>query len=69
MGVTNDTTLINAILLRKLVTEGWLLIRSFTLFQKSETWEQLKKKYDPTGQYTAKYVEEAHKQGINVWII
>jgi len=32
MDVTNDTTLINAILLRKLVTEGWLLIRSFTLF-------------------------------------
>ncbi|TGZ32814.1 ejaculatory bulb-specific protein 3-like [Temnothorax longispinosus] len=34
--------------------------------KKPETWEQLKKKYDPSGQYTTKYVDEAHKQGINV---
>ncbi|XP_012226485.1 ejaculatory bulb-specific protein 3 [Linepithema humile] len=34
--------------------------------KKPESWEQLKKKYDPTGQYSAKYVDEAKKQGINV---
>lgn len=34
--------------------------------KKPETWEQLKKKYDPTGQFTTKYVDDAHKQGINV---
>ncbi|XP_012524571.1 ejaculatory bulb-specific protein 3 [Monomorium pharaonis] len=34
--------------------------------KKSETWEQLKKKYDPTGQYTVRYMDEARKQGINV---
>lgn len=69
MDVTNDTSSINIILLRELVTEERLLIRSFTLFQKPETWEQLKKKYDPTGQYTTKYLDEAHNHGINVWII
>ncbi|KAG5342063.1 PEB3 protein, partial [Acromyrmex charruanus] len=34
--------------------------------KKPETWEQLKKKYDPTGKYSIKYTDEAHKQGINV---
>ncbi|XP_018046998.1 PREDICTED: ejaculatory bulb-specific protein 3 [Atta colombica] len=34
--------------------------------KKPETWELLKKKYDPSGQYTIKYTDEAHKQGINV---
>ncbi|KYN38901.1 Ejaculatory bulb-specific protein 3, partial [Trachymyrmex septentrionalis] len=34
--------------------------------KKPETWELLKKKYDPSGQYSIKYTDEAHKQGINV---
>ncbi|KAG5320983.1 PEB3 protein, partial [Pseudoatta argentina] len=34
--------------------------------KKPETWEQLKKKYDSTGEYSIKYTDEAHKQGINV---
>lgn len=65
--VTNDISSTNIISLQEI--EEWLLIRSFTLFQKPETWELLKKKYDPSGVYTLKYVDEAKKQGINVWII
>ncbi|KAL0101275.1 hypothetical protein PUN28_018815 [Cardiocondyla obscurior] len=34
--------------------------------KKPETWEQLKKKFDPNGQYSQKYVDEARKQGISV---
>lgn len=43
-----------------------ILIRSFISFQKPETWEQLKKKYDPTGEYTVKYQDVVQKQGLNV---
>lgn len=38
----------------------------FLVNKKPETWELLKKKYDPSGVYTLKYVDEAKKQGINV---
>ncbi|XP_011635451.1 ejaculatory bulb-specific protein 3 [Pogonomyrmex barbatus] len=38
----------------------------FLVNKRPETWEQLKKKYDPSGQYSVKYVDEAHKQGINL---
>ncbi|EFN85227.1 Ejaculatory bulb-specific protein 3 [Harpegnathos saltator] len=38
----------------------------FLVNKKPETWEDLKKKYDPTGQYTIKYQEDAKKQGLNV---
>lgn len=38
----------------------------YILFQKPQTWEQLKAKYDPNGQFTAKYLDDAHKEGINV---
>ncbi|XP_032664991.1 ejaculatory bulb-specific protein 3 [Odontomachus brunneus] len=38
----------------------------FLVNKKPETWDQLKKKYDPSGQYTVKYQDEAKKQGLNV---
>ncbi|KAH0954974.1 Csp7 [Eciton burchellii] len=34
----------------------------FLVNKKPETWEELKKKYDPTGEYSAKYVEDVKKQ-------
>ncbi|XP_011061970.1 PREDICTED: ejaculatory bulb-specific protein 3-like [Acromyrmex echinatior] len=38
----------------------------YLINKKPETWELLKKKYDPTGEYSIKYTDEAHKQGINM---
>lgn len=49
-------------------TEGGLF-DFFILLQKPETWELLKKKYDPTGQYSVKFEDQAKKKGINLWII
>ncbi|CAL1687470.1 unnamed protein product [Lasius platythorax] len=33
--------------------------------KKPATWDLLKKKYDPNGQYSLKYEDEAHNHGIN----
>ncbi|XP_014483919.1 PREDICTED: ejaculatory bulb-specific protein 3 [Dinoponera quadriceps] len=38
----------------------------FLVNKKPEIWEELKKKYDPTGEYSIKYEEEAQKQGLKV---
>ncbi|XP_067003796.2 ejaculatory bulb-specific protein 3-like [Anabrus simplex] len=32
----------------------------------ADAWKKLKAKWDPTGEYTKKYEEEARKRGINV---
>lgn len=36
------------------------------LFQRPQVWERLSKKYDPTGDYTRKYKDEADKRGIKL---
>ncbi|XP_050464111.1 ejaculatory bulb-specific protein 3 [Cataglyphis hispanica] len=36
----------------------------FLVNKKPETWEQLKKKYDPTGEYSHKYEDEFEKHNI-----
>ncbi|XP_020292610.1 ejaculatory bulb-specific protein 3 [Pseudomyrmex gracilis] len=38
----------------------------FLVNKKPQTWDQLKVKYDPTGEFSSKYLDEAQKQGINV---
>lgn len=38
----------------------------FLVNKKPEIWEEIKKKYDPTGQLSVKYVEDAKKHGIDV---
>ena len=37
----------------------------FLVNKKPATWDLLKKKYDPNGQYSLKYEDEAHNHGIN----
>ncbi|XP_043248073.1 ejaculatory bulb-specific protein 3 [Colletes gigas] len=34
--------------------------------ERPQMWEKLKKKYDPTGEYTHKFENDAKKRGINV---
>lgn len=51
------------------IMKGRLLIWLYVLFQKPETWEQLKKKYDPTGEFSHKYEDELEKHNIKAWII
>ncbi|XP_070167145.1 ejaculatory bulb-specific protein 3-like [Polyergus mexicanus] len=36
----------------------------FLVNKKPETWEQLKKKYDPTGEFSHKYEDEFEKRNI-----
>ncbi|KAM0730270.1 Allergen Tha p 1 [Formica fusca] len=36
----------------------------FLVNKKPETWEQLKKKYDPTGEFSHKYEDELEKHNI-----
>ncbi|GAB1862682.1 Chemosensory protein [Camponotus japonicus] len=36
----------------------------FLVNKKPETWEQLKKKYDPNGEYSRRYEDEAEKRNI-----
>lgn len=38
----------------------------FLVNKKPETWEQLKKKYDPNGEYTKRYEDEAQKRNLKL---
>ncbi|XP_015438227.1 PREDICTED: ejaculatory bulb-specific protein 3-like [Dufourea novaeangliae] len=38
----------------------------FLINERPETWERLQKKYDPTGEYTLKFKDEAKKHGIQL---
>ncbi|XP_053972184.1 ejaculatory bulb-specific protein 3 [Hylaeus volcanicus] len=38
----------------------------FLVNERPQTWEKLKKKYDPTGENTRKFENELKKQGINI---
>ncbi|XP_076170586.1 ejaculatory bulb-specific protein 3-like [Ptiloglossa arizonensis] len=38
----------------------------FLVNQRPQMWEKLKKKYDPTGEYSRKFREDAKKLGITV---
>lgn len=38
----------------------------YLIDERPQTWERLSKKYDPTGEYTRKFQDEANKRGINI---
>ncbi|XP_029169469.1 ejaculatory bulb-specific protein 3 [Nylanderia fulva] len=46
--------------------EGTEKVIRYLVNKKPATWDQLKKKYDPTGEYSHKYENQAHEHGINV---